>query len=513
MVGVRTMQVSIIAWLLFALIGVANSATSDRFDSDLIQSSDLIPLSQINDLIDVELNSDQPRENNWESFDSLEIDHASCHTSYSNAKWLELPLDPTQPDGKKFSQFFYTYEKFDANKPSILLVLGGPGQVAFPAFDLIGNLRHLANIVLFHFRGSGCSSFPKSASFDAYIRTNFAINDIEAIRKSLGIKAWNIVYGQSYGTMLTHVYASLFPSSISQIVLEGVFTNWTRFSHFDYVSILGNTISKLIDSDSTGVLTNKGIGTEERKEITQSIYKFLRDIQPETIWSLVSYQASDRENLFSNLSSSFANIDSLLTLFEAMYSGWSPIDESRRLLQSTIVASLVDSYLGQQSWSSNLEQMLDLSKSRRKQFYTPSKMSLTDFTAMYVKSLVAKRVLQVVYDEDLKHYNPQKYRHSVPTLIVQGDADVATPSEGAFQFFLHVLHGSKVAYLVRGGPHLGNLRSICQYRVLESLTRGTLDKPAIFREVSELLTNSEICKSPFGSQLSAILRSPQESLH
>ena len=52
--------------------------------------------------------------------------------------------------------------------------------------------------------------------------TDHLISDIESIRRHLGIKKW-VVFGGSWGSTLSLVYAEKYPSSVLNLVLRGIF--------------------------------------------------------------------------------------------------------------------------------------------------------------------------------------------------------------------------------------------------------------------------------------------------
>lgn len=80
-------------------------------------------------------------------------------------------------------------------------------------------------IVLFDQRGAGRST-PHASEPDADLRHNTTwhlVADIELLRKNLGIEKWQ-VFGGSWGSTLALAYAQTHPSSVSEIVLRGIFT-------------------------------------------------------------------------------------------------------------------------------------------------------------------------------------------------------------------------------------------------------------------------------------------------
>ena len=101
---------------------------------------------------------------------------------------------------------------------AVLFLHGGPGGGIFPAarrfFDPL-----FYRLVSFDQRGSG-QSLPYAAVEEN--TTQDLINDIEELRKDLGIEAW-IVFGGSWGSTLALAYAIAHPTRVDALVLRGIF--------------------------------------------------------------------------------------------------------------------------------------------------------------------------------------------------------------------------------------------------------------------------------------------------
>ena len=101
---------------------------------------------------------------------------------------------------------------------AVLFLHGGPGGGIFPAarrfFDPL-----FYRLVSFDQRGSG-QSLPYAAVEEN--TTQDLINDIEELRKDLGIESW-IVFGGSWGSTLALAYAIAHPTRVDALVLRGIF--------------------------------------------------------------------------------------------------------------------------------------------------------------------------------------------------------------------------------------------------------------------------------------------------
>jgi len=125
---------------------------------------------------------------------------------------LWVPYDPSKPSipATEFPLYYFTKKQFDGRKPTILFCAGGPGQIVRSNVPYLESLSEDYNVVYFHFRGSGFSQFPLSNSYDIYLRTRYAVEDIERIRKELGVGRWEAIVGYSYGTVVAQQYAATY---------------------------------------------------------------------------------------------------------------------------------------------------------------------------------------------------------------------------------------------------------------------------------------------------------------
>lgn len=101
----------------------------------------------------------------------------------------------------------------------VLYVHGGPG-----GHTSYGNTKFfnpaIYRVVLFDQRGAGKST-PA-----AEIRENTSqhlVSDIEVLRKHLHITKWHLVFGGSWGSTLSLLYAQAHPEMVGSLILRGIF--------------------------------------------------------------------------------------------------------------------------------------------------------------------------------------------------------------------------------------------------------------------------------------------------
>ncbi len=134
---------------------------------------------------------------------------------------------PLYPEIKPYAQHrlaveapheLYIEESGNPDGIPILYVHGGPGAGAEPRcrrfFDP-GDYR----IILFDQRGAGRST-PHACLDNNHSAA--LVEDIEAIRKHLGIDQW-LLFGGSWGSTLSLLYAEAHPERVSALILRGIF--------------------------------------------------------------------------------------------------------------------------------------------------------------------------------------------------------------------------------------------------------------------------------------------------
>jgi proline iminopeptidase len=112
----------------------------------------------------------------------------------------------------------YFEESGNPRGKPVVFLHGGPGGATSPAMRRFFDPRRY-RIVLFDQRGCG-KSRPHASLADN--TTWHLVEDIEALRRHLGIERWQ-VFGGSWGSTLALAYAEKHPRRVTELVLRGVF--------------------------------------------------------------------------------------------------------------------------------------------------------------------------------------------------------------------------------------------------------------------------------------------------
>ncbi|MCP2339656.1 alpha/beta hydrolase [Actinomadura rupiterrae] len=182
--------------------------------------------------------------------------------------YLQVPLDYAKPNGKKISLFVTRTPHTGASKAKGQIVVnpggpGGAGGIFGPRVFAQNSpaMRAAYDVIGFDPRGVGASKpalscdtgygheprpdygtgdarsekiwLKRTYAYDAackkadkigllkHIHTTDSARDLNTIRRALGNKKLDY-YGASYGTYLGSVYATLFPTKVNRMVLDGV---------------------------------------------------------------------------------------------------------------------------------------------------------------------------------------------------------------------------------------------------------------------------------------------------
>ena len=104
------------------------------------------------------------------------------------------------------------------NGSSVLIIHGGPGGGSSPVYRRYFDPK-IFNIIQFDQRGCGISTPHSELKENS---THHLIEDIEKLRQFLKIGSWN-VFGGSWGSTLSLIYAIQYPGKVLSLTLRGIF--------------------------------------------------------------------------------------------------------------------------------------------------------------------------------------------------------------------------------------------------------------------------------------------------
>lgn len=129
-------------------------------------------------------------------------------------------INPYQADTLALDELHTMYFEQSGNPDGVPVVFlhGGPGSGAAPAHRQFFD-PDFYRIIIFDQRGAGRSTPLGELRNNT---TPHLINDMEALRKHLGIERW-LVFGGSWGSTLALAYAEHHPQRTMALILRGIF--------------------------------------------------------------------------------------------------------------------------------------------------------------------------------------------------------------------------------------------------------------------------------------------------
>jgi pimeloyl-ACP methyl ester carboxylesterase len=421
-------------------------------------------------------------------------------------KLISVPLDKDNREEGNFDLYYFmpdfpsAQKKKPQEKKTLLFCSGGPGRVIKPHDALW--FRDLSvngdDIVFFHLRGSGFSQLPESNRNDKYIRTKYALHDIDAIRMDVfpnaPNKKWDAVVGYSYGAVLAQQYASKYRDSLEKLILIGPISleNFKtaasyRKAYNDYAAaalkVRSSVVDKIYELAAFEEITNQqkttikeklfGLDSENADSANFEELGIIRSIErsfgtEENV--IENYEFFKNNSILKN-----NNLDFELRFFEALRElqlyGWradndgavnqeEKLTEIGKILARALINDLTMALRGDQKpkaaiprtnapRSRRVFEVMGIYDGTNKRFMREwragqtatnfteaiSKASGTAVAALSEDIHIAKKIgIEKEEIRGIKPWSPEDHKHNIPTLILAGSADPVTAGDQAKSF-------------------------------------------------------------------------------
>ncbi len=138
----------------------------------------------------------------------------------TNRRDLYPPIDPNRTGHLRLDlrHMMYWEESGNPRGPAILFLHGGPGAGATAVHRRFFDPTHW-RIVIFDQRGGGRSTPLAETEGNT---PDHLVEDIERLRRELGISEW-VIFGGSWGSTLALHYAETHPHRTAGLILRGIF--------------------------------------------------------------------------------------------------------------------------------------------------------------------------------------------------------------------------------------------------------------------------------------------------
>jgi pimeloyl-ACP methyl ester carboxylesterase len=412
-------------------------------------------------------------------------------------------LDSQRETGQKFSLYYFVKDltfNFPKEERTILFASGGPGQIIRATGRNFVDLETY-RVVYFHLRGSGFSQIPDSNDYDAYLRTPFAVEDIEAIRRDLGIDQWCAIIGHSYGTVLAQQYSRRYPDRVRKLILSAPLSCHKVVEETKQFE----SLEMICRSKTFSFFDTLPTPDSKYPNVREHIVKKAKDVSKEleaeygSVQAYIDAHEEKRRNKYS--------IPFLRALRRLRHTGWLPFDEdisagvdsnvSTQQLGSAWVISKEVLAMNKINLAREFERFLQKESNPEQKVrlenmavvipwaedHYRKPQTLTSARTFYVmtfydgldvrwrgnspivdlKRAMAERggrqpnesIKRVgILDREMpRAWDPAEYKHTVDTLVVIGGADPVTEGGLAHYFFDRGLYGNRVLMEFPGIGH------------------------------------------------------------
>ena len=227
-----------------------------------------------------------------------------------NTKDLFPSIEPNAQGFLKVSKIHKIYWERSGNPKGekILVIHGGPGAGSQPRYRRYFNPNKF-DIIQFDQRGCG-KSIPFSELKEN--TTNDLVVDIEKLRKFLKIDKWHL-FGGSWGSTLSLVYAINYPRRVTSLILRGIFLcrkfelSW--FYQYGASEIFPDEYEKYISV----------IPVKERNNLIRAFYKYLtssdNDLRERSAIAWTNWEISTSHLIKKNINFSSSEVNSFPDAF------------------------------------------------------------------------------------------------------------------------------------------------------------------------------------------------------
>lgn len=339
-----------------------------------------------------------------------------------------VPVDYANPAAGQFDLYSWFQGGFDAKKPTLVYLTGGPGMGTHWGQ---GALMGEYNLLLVDQRGIACSrprTYKDYLSPTFYSSKNIAL-DIEELRKSLKIEKWS-VYGVSYGTMPATIYGSMFPERTTSVILEGVtFDAETLWKHDRRKDLILAEIKK-----QTIVIQNRIKNLQYFEVESAWFFSWAKDQM------LMNEGRADLGEKLQGLAD-IKDFESFVKMLQESY-GPPKVEYPRNelyLLNEVPYYMLACQEMGVLNYKSEIA-------------YNSAGEIVEAFNPDIFQNCSKIKAMPKAL------YTALDYPLSVPTFYFQGENDSATEVQGSLNHYRKVAQGPKQFFLLSEGGHNPNLQ-------------------------------------------------------
>lgn len=426
-------------------------------------------------------------------------------------KLIPVPLNGSDQNDGNFDLYYFVHTA--EGKPtskSVLFCAGGPGQIvrtrdrADTYVDFL--VKYGYNVVFFHLRGTGFSQIPAGNDDDKFLRSTFAIADMDAIRqdfldKGFGIRdmQWEAIVGWSFGTVLAQLYAESYSKLVKKLILISPLSRHmfktSKSAYDDYyrtmLAIYRETLDRIFSSSREKLNNEFGdLTAADKKTILDQLFNFddggiLRKTEQAfgSIQSVIDAYSDIEEGEFERCGLRKYSRRFYQSLRDLRIFGANAIEDSGIEKQRLIGKTLRDELLPRRVPIVNEPVGNEYDQGSQRAYYSfgiqdglnwvflREHFDLGNSVQDSLNAIggesgskrnnqsINRSLEKVKIDQTLKitPWDPAEHYHEIPTLILNGESDPVTAGGQAERYFKSGLTGPRTLILF---PSIGHAISL-----------------------------------------------------
>jgi pimeloyl-ACP methyl ester carboxylesterase len=428
-------------------------------------------------------------------------------------RFVSVPLDPGGRDQRRFDLYYLVHTPPEGRgSKTVLFCSGGPGEIVRGSgvdrtyADFL--TKHDYNVVIFHIRGSGFSQLPPSQEYDKYLKALYAVEDMEAIRREfLREQPWDAIIAMSYGTVLAQRYAAnpRYQRMVKKLILVSPLSRHFFNYHADPVEAFDRYYRAMLQIYRHSLRKIYG----SKRELFQTEFGDMSGPQIERIVAELFGVEDDpnTKGIFHKAEDAFGSIQFIIDSYceirdelkqygldhfsemffkklrDLRFFGSNSIDDGTDQNQRLIGKVLRDELTGQRAVIAAPRQSRLYNQGYQRAYYgfgvhdginwrflrdwlaagkKDTRASLRAIGGLVNASGAANKWLEKlkVDERELKPWDPAEFPHSVPTLVLNGEADPVTAAGQAEHFFSSALRGPRTLITFPGVGHQISLSAV-----------------------------------------------------
>ena len=416
-------------------------------------------------------------------------------------KLIRAQLNPWNRKDGYFDLYYVVQRPGIVTRKTVLFCAGGPGEIIRSAIDedtfASFLIKNQYNVAFFHFRGAGFSQIPAGNRYDRFLKTRYAVEDVERIRADFLGKdgKWDAIIAWSYGTVLAQQYAHYYSRKVDKLILlaplsrhmfNGSVNGFDEFNE-DVRRVHRESLERILSAKKFDFEEELALKAGDKEKIIQKVFGDHNDPKDTGIFGKTEnafgsiqfvvdeYNNLSRRGVLKDYEIDMYGRNFFRQLRKLRLIGSSLLAKKTREEELEIGKEIRDEILDEKRAT---DESLDLHSQRSDRvFYTVGALDgisprfLKEWLAQGRKNLRGALIrsggeahirrcvnsglnkVNITNRKKVKPWDPAKYPHNVATLILKGEADPVTAGGQSEYLFRNALSGPRTLIKFPGIGH------------------------------------------------------------